>query len=357
MAQSSVYVKSSKNGRTWESNPPKDVAKTILSGCSNEFPRIEGLLSSPTLRPDGSILKIPGYDVSTGYYLSLPDGFNQELPPYSSPEVAMGEIEDILQDFPFDSQASRANAIAYLLTAVVRTAIEGSTPMFVIDAPTAGCGKTMLGRIGKILGGNNGAFIVVPSREDELGKRLDSQLLTNGGTGVIILDNLDSKQKLKTTNLASLLTNCESSIRHLGTTANKTVRNNATVAITGNNVQLDRDLTRRSVWIRINQKVDRPDEREGFKYKLLEKHVLENRFRLANALLYCGSSWFKAGQPGSSGKTRGSFEEWYRIVGGILQYCGIDKFDSNRAALRDNANVDHRQWEDFIVMLQGHFQG
>ncbi len=151
------------------------------------------------------------------------------------------------------------------------------TPLFVIDAPMAGSGKTMLGRIGKILGGNNGALFDVPSKADELGKQLDSQLLTNGGTGVIILDNLDSNQKLKSTNLARLLTDRESSIRPLGISSNKIVRNNVTVALTGNNVQLDRDLTRRSVWIRINPKVDRTDEKEGFKYELLEKHVFDNR--------------------------------------------------------------------------------
>jgi len=199
----------------------------------------------------------------------------------------MGEIEDILQDFPFDSQASFANAIAYLLSAVVRTAIEGSTPMFVIDSPMVGSGKSMLGEIGKILGGNNGTLLDVPSRADELGKQVDSQLLTNGGTGVIILDNLDSKQKLKSTTLASLLTAREPSIRPLGTSFIKTVKNNVTFALTGINVKVDNDLSRRSVWIRINPKVDRPDEREDFKYKNLEKYVFENRFRMANAPLYC----------------------------------------------------------------------
>ncbi len=48
-----------------ESNPPVNVARTLL--CKNEwaFPKVAGIITAPTLRPDGSVLDRPGYDPAT----------------------------------------------------------------------------------------------------------------------------------------------------------------------------------------------------------------------------------------------------------------------------------------------------
>src|SRR6202012_4341877 len=51
-------------------NPPREVAATLLARDGEwKFPRLSGIITTPTLRPDGSILSEPGYDKRTGRLL------------------------------------------------------------------------------------------------------------------------------------------------------------------------------------------------------------------------------------------------------------------------------------------------
>lgn len=43
------------------------------------FPVVRGVLTTPTLRPDGSLLVKPGYDPMSRYYLAFPS--NLTMPP------------------------------------------------------------------------------------------------------------------------------------------------------------------------------------------------------------------------------------------------------------------------------------
>jgi hypothetical protein len=54
-------------------DPPEDVAGRIMN-MPNEwpFPTLTGIIGTPTMRPDGSLLTEPGYDPATGYYLFNP---------------------------------------------------------------------------------------------------------------------------------------------------------------------------------------------------------------------------------------------------------------------------------------------
>src|SRR4029077_14387067 len=47
-------------------DPPEGVAKVILARTGDwKFPAISGVISAPTMRPDGSLLIEPGYDKQT----------------------------------------------------------------------------------------------------------------------------------------------------------------------------------------------------------------------------------------------------------------------------------------------------
>src|SRR5690606_2110019 len=59
-------------------DPPEKVSQVILSRDGEwPFPRLAGVITTPTLRPDGSILSEPGYDPATQLLLveglELPD--------------------------------------------------------------------------------------------------------------------------------------------------------------------------------------------------------------------------------------------------------------------------------------------
>ena len=51
---------------------------------------------------------------------------------------------DVISDFPFADQSSRANALAILFTLLMRPVIKGHIPLAVVDAPMQGTGKTLL---------------------------------------------------------------------------------------------------------------------------------------------------------------------------------------------------------------------
>ena len=52
-------------------------------------------------------------------------------------------LDEYLVDFPFEGDADRANALAYLLTPFIREMV-GLVPMLILDAPTPGTGKGLL---------------------------------------------------------------------------------------------------------------------------------------------------------------------------------------------------------------------
>ena len=128
--------------------PPRELAADILALHEWPFPTLHAVVESPTLRPDGSILDQPGYDPSTGIvYVPSVDLDMPEIPAKPSPKSvgrARRLLRELIQDFPFVDAADRTNMLALLLTPVVRPAIAGPVPLALLDAPSAGTGKSLL---------------------------------------------------------------------------------------------------------------------------------------------------------------------------------------------------------------------
>jgi len=81
---------------------PERVAKTLLARSGRwTFPELLGIVESPTLRPDGTVLEEPGYDEATRLYF---DPGGTEFPPIAaSPTrevalVALGALLDLIRD-------------------------------------------------------------------------------------------------------------------------------------------------------------------------------------------------------------------------------------------------------------------
>jgi hypothetical protein len=128
--------------------PPTRVARDILAMPDWPFPSLSGIVSTPVLRQDGTILTQPGYDQESGlFYTPASDLVVPELPENPTREDAIQAAEflltEVLGDFPYVDRASRANALAAMLTPIVRPVIDGSTPLFVLDKPAPGSGATL----------------------------------------------------------------------------------------------------------------------------------------------------------------------------------------------------------------------
>ena len=142
-------------GQSHPAHPPKWAVPAIMArGQWAGIRPLTGIVETPTLRWDGTILDTPGYDASTGL-LYIPSLDFPPIPGSPSKEDARQAADDLLDlvtDFPFalivreggsddGGSTNRAAWLAGLLTPFARFAIEGSTPFFMFDASARVPGK------------------------------------------------------------------------------------------------------------------------------------------------------------------------------------------------------------------------
>ena len=107
---------------------------------------LTGIINCPTLRPDGLILDLPGYDAQTGLLFDPQDVRFPALPrdPDRSTALrALDFLKDLISTFPFVTDADRSVALSGILTALIRRSLP-TAPLHGFSAPTAGTGKSML---------------------------------------------------------------------------------------------------------------------------------------------------------------------------------------------------------------------
>ena len=353
LARSGNYFRINKRGRV-AVVPPIEVVKDILSLPPIKWglPILEGVIETPVIREDGTLVQEKGYDAATRLYYEPALGLEfpkvPEIPSQQDVVGAMALIDELIWDFPFEDEASKANAIALLLTPILRHTIHGCIPLALIDAPQEGNGKSLFTEVVSITStGRKAPMRVAPYQDDEWRKALTSEFIS--GSPFIVIDNLESV--LKSPALASAITSSIWSDRLLGKNERVEVPQRAVIVVTGNNVQLGGDFNRRSFWIRLNAKMSRPWQGREFKHPELLRFVESNRGRIIAALLTLVRHWYASGRPIATTPVLGSFEEWCRIVGGVLGSAGIRGFLGNLSALLERADQDRGEWQVFLEWL------
>ena len=355
LARVADYVRMTKRGPT-DVAPPLDLVNDMLADRGLNLPSLNGIVRVPTLRPDGSILDVAGYDQSTGlYYIETP---GLTVPPVSTNpgEAEIGRalevIDNALGEFPFDCTASRTNHLALVLTLTMREVLTGLTPLWLVDKPKPGTGATLLcDTTSRIARGQPLETTSPASSDSEWRKRITAAL--DAGKDFIVIDNLETK--LSSAALAAAITSRVWSDRRLGHTALVTVPQRAVFVVTGNNIQLAADLVRRSICVRLDAKVDRPWLRSGFRHNNLPAWVDAQRGELLWSLLTICRSWFAAGQPAYTGTVLGGFEQWTAIIGGILEHAGLPQFLGNQNSLYADTDADSDNWCAFLEQWHGVF--
>jgi DNA polymerase-1 len=333
----------------WHVFPSLSLMRDLLAMDTWPLPSLAGIIETPILRPDGSLLETPGYDATTHLLYRPPPGFTvPDLPVSPSRHdlaTALALLEEPLEGFPFVDAAAKANALALLLTPILRHAITGPVPLALIDAPQAGTGKSLLAMVSALITtGRPAAMMTVPGGEEEWRKRITATLST--GTTFIILDNVEGV--LTSSSLAAALTTEVWSDRLLGASAMLTLPQRATWLATGNNIRPGGDLPRRCYWIRLDAQTSRPWQRTDFRLPDLLSWVARHRRYYVAALLLVARAWYAAGQPQADTPTLGGFESWTRTIGGMLAHAGVPGFLSNLEAMYDHADDGSSQWEAFL---------
>lgn len=333
-------------------DPPGAVVRDILAlpATSWNFPALEAIVETPILRADGTIHDTPGYDPKTRLYYRPAPGFDMEPVPENPSDAELSRaiewIDEAVGEFPYADRASAANTLAYLLSPVVRQAIDGCAPLAVIDKPQAGTGGSLLAEVaGEIGSGRSAEMLGAPSHEEEWRKTITSKL--SEGATMVTIDNVEGA--LWAPSLARALTARTWTDRELGRTGTITVKQRATWAATGNNIMLRGDLPRRCYWIRLDAKQARPWQRQQFKHPALLSWVRANRGQLVHSLLTIARSWYAAGCPKDEALPRlGSFESWTATIGGMVSHAGFGEFLGNLEELYEKAAEGEAEWEAFL---------
>lgn len=216
---------------------PGKVAKTLLARREWNLPVLTGIIQAPTLRSDGSILQIPGYDEQTGLFFNLGGTDFESIksePTKNDAKSALEKLLSILKDFPFENVESISVAISAILTALIRRSIP-TAPLHGFTAPKMASGKSLLADVvGLITTGKSNSVMSQAENEAEEQKRLLAILAE--GNLIVCYDNID--RPLGSASLCSVLSHEEFKGRILGSTKNISVPTNSLFLATGNNLTL-----------------------------------------------------------------------------------------------------------------------
>ncbi|MEO9296957.1 bifunctional DNA primase/polymerase [Devosia alba] len=314
-------------------DPPSQASLAYLARVGDwRAPFLQGVIQSPTLRADGTMLQEPGYDAASALlydpgnvvFESVP-----EIPSKADAEHAIASLAEPFRDFCFASAADRSVTVAAVLTALVRPMFPAA-PLFAIDAPTAGTGKSLLAEtVGIIATGHKPAMLSQGFNGEEDQKRLSSVLMA--GDQIIVIDNCD--RPIQGEFLCTMLTQEHVRPRILGKSEMRTLPTRCLVMATGNNLTLSGDVTRRALICRMDAGMERPDQRQfGFDPRI---EARANRPRLVTAGLTVLRAYIAAGRPNPMDKI-GSFEDWNLVREAIVWLGYDDPADTRERVLADD---------------------
>jgi putative DNA primase/helicase len=243
---------------------------------------------------------------------------------------------ELLGDFPFDGQASRANALGAMLVPFLRDSIEGPTPLHLIDKPEAGTGAGLLAACISIPGPGptsslrSGHIRKTNMQDDPLRTRgrANSRVVgQRGGADHVANPQLDADP-------ADLLRPQAQHEQCGGVCGALPAPND------GQQRQAVGDTVRRVVPIRLDAGVEYPAERTGPAPGRAWRHPLpswaeQNRAELVRAVLVLCRWWCRQEsrlrRSPASAHTR--YEE---VVGGVLMAAGVEGFLTNRPRPEDS---------------------
>jgi hypothetical protein len=317
------------------------VAAVAARGHWPNVRHLEGVISSPILRRNGTVLQLPGYDPTTGLFYE-PEGPAIEVPVKPTQKQAVASRDallEVVQDFPFATDAHRAAWIAFVLTPLARHALQGPAPLFLIDANIRASGKSLLADAAAlIVTGRQMPRMSYPQDDNEMRKRITA--ITLGGDQMVLIDNIAGE--LGGAALDAALTGVAWKDRILGRSEIVEMPLVTTWSATGNNVVPGPDTSRRICHIRLNSKLENPEERDDLRHPELLVWVRNERPRLLSAALTILAAYCEADRPDQHLKPWGSFDGWSGLVRQAITWvelpdAGITREELARSSDREVA--------------------
>jgi hypothetical protein len=359
--QAARWWKLDKRTKTYEQALPPGWCVEALQGRDGwPFPVLEGIVYSPTLRPDGSLLNTPGYDPDTGLFLDTNGTTFPTLPrrpTLDDARTAIGRLQEAVRDFPFAAPWHFSATLAAMLSLVCRFAIMGNVPLFAIRANTRSSGKSLLADVVSLIGTGRAAPRWPQVTEDEEERK---RLLTVALAGypAIHIDNVTRPLGSPALDLA--LTAPSFSDRILGKHDSREAPLSMVWLASGNNMQFKGDTARRIVPIDLDPKMERPEERTGFHHNPLTPWVQQERPRLTVAALTIVKAYCAAGCPAQGVTPLGSFEPWSDLIRQSLIWAGEADPCEGRQGIEAESDPEYEKlatllqtWEACYPLPQG----
>jgi hypothetical protein len=350
------------------SDCPVELAHHYLESASNRtLPTLHAIAEAPTLRGDGSVVQEPGYDPDSKLFLVFkPKIFPrvEDHPSRSEADNALMQLRHVVRGIAFKGAAKdlREQAdengdvyikptrdvgdpetctvaesvwLAALMTSVIRAALP-TAPFFVFSSPTKGSAKTLAADLcGIAATGHRQACAPWAKSEEERRKALFAH--PRYGDPVMLIDNLDNGEEINCPRFAAILTQPSYKDRILGHSEEETVPTTTTFLMTGNNVTVCSDLTRRALRCYIDPETEQPERR---KYDWdARTEVAEKRPNLVKSVLPIIRAYLSAteedGLEAPTTSAVGSFELWDRYVRQPLVWLGCKDPMISQTEIRD----------------------
>jgi hypothetical protein len=349
-AESAAFEKYDRKRNQWvDTDPPLRHARVILASERRwRFPHVTGVITTPTLRPDGTLLADPGHDPETELYL-LPGFQIPAIPEQPTKDQALAALKlliDLLSEFSFkrivgkqQKRLNRSVALSGLLTALVRGSLP-TAPMHLIRAHMAGTGKShLVDAIAVVAVGRICPVITALKSVEETEKRLGSVILS--GVPMISLDNCT--HDIGGEFLCQIAERPVVKIRILGRSETPDCEIHTAVYATGNNVTFKGDMVRRGLVCELEALDERPELRK-FKRNAV-RQAAGNRATYVAAALTVMRAYLAAESPEVCGPF-GSYPEWSMMVRSPLIWLGepdpVASVDLSQA--EDPELADLREW-------------
>jgi len=329
------FEKINSRGHRVDIDPPEVIMKPLHGAHHHILSDVKGIITSPTMRPDGSLLTEQGYDEQTELWYKSSD--NVELPPIperptrNDADKALALLNGLLDEFPFEGETekekksvSRSAALAAIITTAARGALFGAVPLFVMTAPKARTGKTYLIHVITTIATGHIPVSDAGSEDDtEFEKRVETAALA--GRAIMHFNNLPENKVVKSVRLAELATEGMVNIRKLGRHEQGQCDCRATTAfLNGNNILMSGDLVPRTVSCRLIAKEEHPEERKFNSDPI--RRVRANRGAYLAAVFTIIHAFRAAGSPQPAEgamKRDAGFDQWSELVQQPLIWLGM----------------------------------
>lgn len=355
VAESAIFEKYNRRQQTWAvTDPPLQLVRMVLAQEGKQlFPLVSGIITTPTLRHDGSLLCTPGYDPRSELYLvpglmlpAIPD-----QPTQAEAMVALALLKDLFKEFSFRRpDLDLSVALVGLLGALLRGSIP-TAPACLVRGDGPGVGKSLLvDVIAMIVTGQLCPVTTLSDDERENEKRIGALVLA--GTQIFSFDNCTGDlggQLLNQLTERSMIT-----VRILGRSEMPICECHTAVFATGNGVGFAGDMLRRGLICELKALSEQPELRE-FKRDTLAL-AYDRRAEYVAAALTIVRAYIAAGRPRVCDPL-GSYGAWSSLARSPLVWLGErDPRESMDEVRAENSELlligeFHRLWLDYRMAL------